>query len=70
MENKILGIKWDKFEDFFFYFKEIRGRFGVLPTKPNVIKAIGSLYDLLELLNPIAVHMKTFFQKLCSPKYK
>ena len=65
IENKILGIKWDKFEDsFFFFFNEIRGRFGVLPTKRNVIEAIGSLYDLLELLNPIVVHMKTFFSKV------
>ena len=68
--NKILGLKWDKFEDnFVFDFTEIREKFDVIPTKRNVIKAIASIYDPLGLLNPIVVQMKTFFQRLCSAKY-
>ena len=60
--NKILGLKWDTFEDnFILDFNEIRERFDVIPTKRKVIKATA--------LNPIAVQMKTFFQKLCSAKY-
>ena len=67
--NKILGFKWDKFKDnFVFDFNEIRERFDVIPTRRYVIKAITSIHDLLGLLNPIAVQMETFFQKLCSPK--
>ena len=68
--NKILGFKWDKFKDnFVFDFNEIRERFDVIPTRRYVIKAIISIYDLLGLLNPISVQMKTFLQKFCSPKY-
>ena len=70
IENKILGLKWDKFEDnFVFDFTGIREKFDVIPTKRNVIKAIASIYDPLGLLNPIVVQMKTFFQKSCSAKY-
>ena len=70
IENKILGLRWDKFEDnFIFDFNEIRERFDVIPTKHNVIKEILSIYDPLGLLNSIAVQMKTFLQKLCSAKY-
>ena len=68
--NKILLLKWDRFEDnFVFDFIEIREKFDVIPTKRNVIKAIASIYDPLGLLNPIVVQMKTFFQRLCSAKY-
>ena len=70
IENKILGLRWDKFEDnFIFDFNEIRERFDVIPTKHNVIKEILSIYDPLGLLNSIAEQMKTFLQKLCSAKY-
>ena len=70
IENKILGLKWDKCEDnFVFDFNEIREGFDIIPTRRNVIKAIASLYDPLGLLNPIVVQMKTFFQMLCSGKY-
>ena len=66
IENKIFGLKWDKFDDnFVFDFAEIREKFDFIPTKRNVIKAVASIYDLLGLLNPIAVQMKTFFQRLC-----
>ena len=34
-------------------FNEIREKFEALPTKHNVIIAIGSIYDPLRLLNPI-----------------
>ena len=68
--NKILRFKWNKFKDnFVFDFNEIRERFDVIPTRRYVIKAITSIYDLLGLLNPISVQMKTLLQKLCSPKY-
>ena len=44
IENKILGLKWDKFEDnFIFDFKEIRERFDVVPTERNVIKTIAAI---------------------------
>ena len=66
IEKKILGLKWDKFEDnFVFGFTAIREKSDVIPTKRNVIKAIASIYDPLGLLNPIVVQMKTFFQRLC-----
>ena len=69
-ENKILGLRWDRFENNFISdFNEVRERFDVIPTKPNVIKTIASIYDPLGLLHPIVVQMKTFFQKLCSAKY-
>ena len=68
--NKILLLKWDRFEDnFVFDFIEIHEKFDVIPTKRNVIKAIASIYDPLGLLNPIVVQMKTFFQRLCSAKH-
>ena len=67
VENKILSLRWDKFEDnFIFDFNETRERFDVTPTKRNVIKAIASVSDPLGLLNPIVVQMKTYFQNLCS----
>ena len=67
IENKILGLRWDKSEDnFIFDFNEIRERFDVIPTKRNVIKAIASIYGPLGLLNTIVVQVKTFFEKLCS----
>ena len=70
IKNKILGLQWDKLEDdFVFDFTEIPEKFDVIPTKRNVIKAIASIYDPLGLLNPIVVHMKKFFQRLCSAKY-
>ena len=70
IENKILGLKWDKFEDnFLFNLTEVCKKFDVIPTERNVIKAITSIYDPLGLLNPIVVQMKTFFQRLCSAKY-
>ena len=63
LENKILGLKWDKFEDSFaFDFTEIREKFDVLLTKCHVVKAIASVYDPLGLLNPVVVQMKIFFQ--------
>ena len=50
--NKILGLKWGKFEDnFVFDFTEIREKFDVIPTKRNVIKAIASIYNPVGL-NP------------------
>ena len=70
IENKILGLRLDKFEDKSISdFNEIRERFDVIPTKRNVTEVIASIYDPLGLLNPIVVQMKTFFQKLCSAKY-
>ena len=70
LENKILGLKWDKFEDSFaFDFTEIREKFDVLLTKCHVVKAIASVYDPLGLLNPVVVQMKIFFQRLCPAKY-
>ena len=39
IENKILGLRWDKFEDnFIFDFNEIRERFDVIPTKQKLLK--------------------------------
>ena len=62
IENKILGIKWDKFEDvFIFNFNEIREKFEALPTKHNVIIAIGSIYDPLRLLN--SIFFKSYVQQ-------
>ena len=56
VENKILGIKRDKFEDnFIFDFNEIRERHDVISTEHNLIKAIASIYSPLWLLNPIVV---------------
>ena len=50
LENKILALKWDKFEDnFVFDFNKIRERFDVIPTRRNVIKSITSIYHLLGL---------------------
>ena len=70
MENKVLGMKWDKFEyNIIFYFKEILERFDVIPTKYNVMKAMASIHDLFRLLNPIAVQIKICFQELCLAKY-
>ena len=70
IENKILGLKWDKFEDsFVFDFNEIREKFNVLLTKCHVVKAIASVYDPLGLLNPVAVQIKIFFPRLCPAKY-
>ena len=70
IENKILGLRWDKLEyNFIFDFNEIRERFDVMPNKRNVIKAIASIYHPLGLLNLTVVQMKTFSQKLCSVKY-
>ena len=55
-ENKILALKWDKFEDnFIFDFNKIRERFDVILTRRNVIKSIASIYHLLGLLNTILV---------------
>ena len=69
IENRILGLKWDKFEDnFVFDFTEIREKIDVIPTERNVNEAIASIYNLLGLLNPV-VQMKTFFQRLCSARY-
>ena len=70
IENKILGLRWDKFEyNFIFDFNEICERFDVMPNRRNVIKAIASICHPLGLLNLIVVQMKTFFQKLRSAKY-
>ena len=57
MENKVLDIKWDKFEDILiFCFNEICQRFfDVLPTKRDFIKTIASIYDRLRFLNRIVV---------------
>ena len=69
MENKILGMRLDKFDDkFLFDFNENRERFDVISAKYNVIKAIASIYDPLGLLNPIVMQIKTFFRKLFSAK--
>ena len=58
IENKILGLKWDKFEDnFAFDLTEVRQKFDVILTKRNVIKAIASIYDSLGFLNPIVVQI-------------
>ena len=39
IENKILGLRWDKFEDnFIFDFNEIHVRFDVIPTKQKFLK--------------------------------
>ena len=53
MENKVLRLKWEKFEDnVIFYFNETRKRFEVMPTKSNVIKAIASICDPLRVVKP------------------
>ena len=58
IENKILGLRWDKFEDnFAFDLTEVRQKFDVILTKRNVIKAIASIYDSLGFLNPIVVQI-------------
>ena len=39
MENNVLGLKWEKFEDnAIFYFNETRKRFDIIPQKVTLLK--------------------------------
>ena len=68
--SKILGVQWDEQHDVFIY--DLKGIFDqakdLSPTKRNILKALASFFDPLGHLQPIVLHYKLLFQKVCKMK--
>ncbi|XP_044583019.1 uncharacterized protein LOC123264040 [Cotesia glomerata] len=59
---KILGIRWNSREDYFFYVVNLSVSKSI--TKRTVLSQIAKLFDPLDLLGPIIVHAKIIMQLL------
>ena len=69
-EHKILGVPWNPISDCLIFDVAELARLAssLQPTKRNVISLIGRFYDPLEVLAPVTIKFKVFFQKLCQDK--
>ena len=65
--EKILGVKWDEFEDtLIFDLQEIcNNSTSSTITKRTMLKTLASFFDPLGLLQPIVVGLKILFQEAC-----
>ena len=70
-EGKVLGVLWNKNTDtFIFRFDQLTELARKLPpTKRNVLRLTGSIFDPLGIISPVILQMKLLFQSLCSQNY-
>ena len=65
-----MGVQWDDQHDVFIY--DLKGTFDqakdLSPTKRNILKTLAPFFDPLGRLQPIVLHFKLLFQKLCKMK--
>ena len=63
--EKVLGVPWDSDKDILLYdFKAImKDGHKSKPTKRNLLKIVSSFYDLIELIQPILISLKTLLQE-------
>ena len=65
-----MGVQWDEQHDVFIY--DLKDTFDqakdLSPTKRNILKTLTPFFDPLGHLQPIVLHYKLLFQKLCKMK--
>ena len=64
--KKVLGVPWDSDKDILLYdFKAImKDVHKSKPTKRNLLKIVSSFYDLIGLIQPILISLKTLLQEI------
>ena len=62
---RILGVKWNTQDDYFFDLSEITKYMRTVPsTKRSLLRVSAKMFDPLGLLSPFSIYIKMMFQKL------
>ena len=64
-DKRVLGISWNKIDEFAFEFNDIVEGLSIDVTKRNMLSISAKFFDLLGLISPIIVFFKVMFQELC-----
>ena len=69
--EKILGVLWGEIDDTFTLdFKEIVELSQTLSaSKRNILKILAIFFDLIGILEPLAIRLKILFQKVSKEKF-